>query len=172
MLPAGLQPPPLRLSPQELSGGKYDEADRNRLVGGIRLSDGGVYDNLGLEPVWKSFRVVLVSDGGAVFEAEPDTGLLWRMKRYSAIVGRGASAVCKRWLISSFVSGQLQGTTSPAAPKDLPDPPVTGRVILAWPLLWLAALASWWTMPLDAQLPRLLRRRVGHRVAPSGTIAG
>ena len=30
----------------------------------VRLSDGGLYDNLGLEPVWKSHRVVLVSDGG------------------------------------------------------------------------------------------------------------
>lgn len=30
------------------------------------LTDGGVYDNLGLEPVWKRYRTLLVSDGGAV----------------------------------------------------------------------------------------------------------
>jgi len=30
------------------------------------LTDGGVYDNLGLEPVWKRYKTVLVSDGGAV----------------------------------------------------------------------------------------------------------
>lgn len=29
------------------------------------LTDGGVYDNLGLEPVWKRYRTILVSDGGA-----------------------------------------------------------------------------------------------------------
>jgi NTE family protein len=28
------------------------------------LTDGGVYDNLGLEPVWKRYKTVLVSDGG------------------------------------------------------------------------------------------------------------
>ena len=33
-------------------------------VGGPRLSDGGVYDNLGLEPVWKHAHTVLISDGG------------------------------------------------------------------------------------------------------------
>ena len=30
------------------------------------LTDGGVYDNLGLEPVWKRYRTILVSDGGGV----------------------------------------------------------------------------------------------------------
>lgn len=30
----------------------------------VRLADGGVYDNLGLETVWKRCRTVLVSDGG------------------------------------------------------------------------------------------------------------
>lgn len=30
----------------------------------IRLSDGGVYDNLGLETAWKRYTNVLVSDAG------------------------------------------------------------------------------------------------------------
>jgi NTE family protein len=37
----------------------------------VTLSDGGVYDNLGLEPVIKRTRTVLVSDGGMPFEAKP-----------------------------------------------------------------------------------------------------
>jgi NTE family protein len=32
----------------------------------LLLTDGGVYDNLGLEPIWKRYRTILVSDGGAV----------------------------------------------------------------------------------------------------------
>jgi len=32
-----------------------------------RLTDGGVYDNLGLEPVLKRCATVLVSDGGGTF---------------------------------------------------------------------------------------------------------
>ena len=31
----------------------------------LRLTDGGIYDNLGLEPIWKRYRTILVSDGGA-----------------------------------------------------------------------------------------------------------
>jgi NTE family protein len=37
---------------------------------GFRLTDGGVYDNLGLETVWKRFRTLFVSDGGAGFDYE------------------------------------------------------------------------------------------------------
>lgn len=35
------------------------------------LTDGGIYDNLGLEPVWKRYKTILVSDGGAVTPASP-----------------------------------------------------------------------------------------------------
>lgn len=35
------------------------------------LTDGGVYDNLGLETAWKRCRMILVSDGGGRFEASP-----------------------------------------------------------------------------------------------------
>ncbi len=35
------------------------------------LADGGVYDNLGLEPIIKSARTVLVSDGGSPFKTKP-----------------------------------------------------------------------------------------------------
>lgn len=35
------------------------------------LVDGGVYDNLGIEAVWKRFRTVYVSDAGAAFAYDP-----------------------------------------------------------------------------------------------------
>jgi NTE family protein len=38
----------------------------------VTLSDGGVYDNLGLEPVIKRTRTILVSDGGMPFEPKPN----------------------------------------------------------------------------------------------------
>lgn len=31
----------------------------------VRLTDGGVYDNLGMETVWKRYRTLFISDGGA-----------------------------------------------------------------------------------------------------------
>ncbi|MCW2276538.1 NTE family protein [Rhodoblastus acidophilus] len=40
----------------------------------LLLTDGGVYDNLGLEPIWKRYRTILVSDGGLV---TPPLGSPW-----------------------------------------------------------------------------------------------
>ena len=35
------------------------------------LTDGGVYDNLGLETAWKRYDTILVSDGGGHLQPEP-----------------------------------------------------------------------------------------------------
>lgn len=47
---------------------------RRRILQDLRVTDGGVYDNMGLEPVWKSHRVVLVSDAGGLMDAEAERG--------------------------------------------------------------------------------------------------
>ena len=101
-------PLPLDLAPAAFKHG-------SRRAGGaapldVRLSDGGLYDNLGLEPVWKDHRTVLVSDGGAVFTSASDGGLFQRLGRYIAIVDNQAAALRKRWLISSFLDGAMSGT--------------------------------------------------------------
>src|SRR4029453_1419606 len=44
--PPVFNPLEMHLDPSAFSGGRYDEDDRDRLVRGISLSDGGVYDNL------------------------------------------------------------------------------------------------------------------------------
>lgn len=75
----------------------------------VRLSDGGLYDNLGLEPVWKSHETILVSDGGAVFGSLGDSGLLARLSRYVDVIDYQGVAVRKRWLISNFVSHAMYG---------------------------------------------------------------
>jgi len=108
--PPVFEPMRLRIAPERLRGGSYAKPDHAELVEKIGLSDGGVYDNFGLEPVWKSHRRLLVSDGGGVFEGETDVGLLWRIKRYATIQGSQVSALRKRWLIACFVSGELAGT--------------------------------------------------------------
>lgn len=43
----------------------------------VQLTDGGVYDNLGLEPVVKTCRTVLVSDGGGTFGEPADPARDW-----------------------------------------------------------------------------------------------
>ena len=98
---------PLRtkFNESDFMNGKCTEKDiREKCMGGLRLTDGGNYDNMGLEPVWKSHEFVLVSDGGGPFEFTPDRGLKWRIFRYADIVQNQARALRRRWLITSFTT--------------------------------------------------------------------
>lgn len=103
---------PLRMpfSPSRYKDGKAQGPDADTARAGISLSDGGVYDNLGLEPIWKDHAIVLSSDGGAVFDFEADKNFFGRVQRYVSIQGNQALALRKRWLISNFLSGVMQGT--------------------------------------------------------------
>jgi NTE family protein len=101
----------LRLNPADLKQGCAPRGkERDACLSDFRLTDGGDYDNMGLEPVWKSHAVVLVSDAGGLFTEESDKGLLWRIPRYQGIQERQARALRKRWLIASFSQGTLDGT--------------------------------------------------------------
>jgi len=101
---------------EKLRGGikvKARPRDFQELVTNIGLTDGGIYDNMGLEAVWKSHRTLLVSDGGATFDPEWDKGLkgiLWRLPRYAAVAGKQSLAVRRRWLMSNFILGEIDGT--------------------------------------------------------------
>jgi NTE family protein len=98
------------IDPKQLRGGRIPHGEeRDRCVRKLRLTDGGNYDNMGLEPVWKNHRVVLVSDGGATFDYAGDTNLLGRLLRYTAIIDRQAHSLRKRWLISSFINRVMEG---------------------------------------------------------------
>lgn len=109
--PPVFDPLPMRLSADTLRGGDAPAGpERDACIAGLRLSDGGLYDNMGLEPVWKDHEAVLVSDGGGIFSPEPDRGIVWRLERYVAIQGNQAEALRKRWLVSSFATGVLKGT--------------------------------------------------------------
>jgi len=100
----------LRLDPAELKQGSAPRGQhRDDCLSDFRLTDGGDYDNMGLEPVWKSHAVVLVSDAGGVFTEESDKGFFWRIPRYQGIQERQARALRKRWLIASFTQGTLDG---------------------------------------------------------------
>ena len=82
---------------------------RRQILQDLRVTDGGVYDNMGLEPVWKSHRVVLVSDAGGLMDAEADKSWTWRIKRYQSIQECQARGVRKRFLISGFTQGTIKG---------------------------------------------------------------
>ena len=66
MSPAFVKVPPGAI--EKLEGADLHE---DGYKGRLRLTDGGVYDNLGLEPVWKRYRTILVSDGGRAMPGNP-----------------------------------------------------------------------------------------------------
>lgn len=124
--PPVFSPLPIDLEPGDLEGGlATDHPQRDELINRLRLSDGGVYDNMGLEPVWKSHDTVLVSDGGATLDFAPDKGFPSRLGRYLAVQGNQAGALRKRWLLANFekhqMSGAYWGTGSARSSYELTD---------------------------------------------------
>jgi NTE family protein len=112
--PPVFEPQPVGLDPAQFRGGmvRADDPRRDELVREMRLTDGGVYDNMALEPVWKDHEVLLVSDGGATFDIRGHASMLRPLKalgRYMAVQGRQASAVRKRWLMAMFLEKETRG---------------------------------------------------------------
>jgi len=93
-----------RCDPATFVGGEYlaaENPNRDRLVKAVAWSDGGLYDNLGLDPVWTTHSKLAVSDGGAVFKREVATWLIARLFRYIDIGGNGGAEMRKRLLASN-----------------------------------------------------------------------
>jgi NTE family protein len=76
------------------------------------LSDGGVYDNLGLETVWKNYKTVLVSDGGGHLQAEESPYRDWARHAYRILdlIDNQVRCLRARQLIESFENGERAGT--------------------------------------------------------------
>jgi NTE family protein len=73
----------------------------------VVLSDGGVYDNLGLETAWKRYKSILVSDGGGQMQPEPEPKRDWARHafRINDIIDNQVRSLRKRQLIDAFKAG-------------------------------------------------------------------
>ena len=63
------------------------------------LTDGGVYDNTGMEPIWNSNKVVLVSDAGTPFDFKVPKWFGSRIMRYVDIGRNQVGALRRRAII-------------------------------------------------------------------------
>lgn len=109
--PPVLSPVIVKLAPQafkETQGADlYPRTEfRERIV----LTDGGAYDNLGLETVWR-FQTVLVSDAGAPFgyQGKPERDWLSQTRRVLDLAVNQSRALRKRWLIDRLKTPQQDG---------------------------------------------------------------
>ena len=96
------------------------------------LSDGGVYDNLGLETAWKRYDTILVSDGGGHLQPEPEPHEDWARHSYRVLdlIDNQVRSLRARQLIALYKAGERKGSywgirqpiTTYPAPHTLPCP--------------------------------------------------
>lgn len=89
-----------------------DEAPSEPLRKAHWLTDGGVYDNLGLETAWHRHRTLLISDGGGFLHIDAAPKRNWAQHgiRVAGIVDGQVRALRKRELIQGFQAGMRTGT--------------------------------------------------------------
>lgn len=104
--PPVLSPAVLNLDPAAFTPGSGTDLQAPPYTERAVLSDGGVYDNLGLETAWKNYRTVLVSDGGGQMPAEPRPRPDWLRHglRVLKTVDNQVRALRKRQLIASYTA--------------------------------------------------------------------
>jgi NTE family protein len=75
------------------------------------LSDGGVYDNMGIEPIWKNCGTVLVSDAGQKISPDEEPAEDWgrHILRVLDLVDNQVRSLRKRQVVGSFVAGLRKG---------------------------------------------------------------
>ncbi len=102
--PPFLSPARLPVDPKDFVRDKSSKFPEASLPSEVLLTDGGVYDNLGLEMVWKKYRTVLVSDAGNRIRYEPRQGsnFVSHTLRAVEIMQAQASSLRKRQLLEAF----------------------------------------------------------------------
>ena len=94
----------------------------------IVLTDGGVYDNMGIETAWKNYQTCLVSDAGGKMQPEPEPKHDWARHAYRVLdlIDNQVRSLRKRQIIEAYVNpnddhdGTYWGIRSHV--KDFPAP--------------------------------------------------
>lgn len=130
--PPVLSPMEMRLDPGSFRPNSGTDLQREPFTSKVILSDGGVYDNLGLETAWKRYDTILVSDGGGQLEAEEEPKSDWAQHSYRVLnlIDNQVRALRKRQVIGSYTAdpqdaihrkGSYWGIRTNIADYGLPD---------------------------------------------------
>jgi NTE family protein len=109
--PPVLSPLELNLEPSSFEPGSGSGLQIEPYTSEVVLTDGGVYDNLGLETAWKRYSTIWVSDAGGMYSAEEDPKRDWisHTKRVMDLIDNQVRSLRKRQLIGSFEAGLRKG---------------------------------------------------------------
>jgi NTE family protein len=104
--PPVLSPVELDLDPEDFTPNSGTDLQGNDFRTQVVLTDGGVYDNLGLETAWKRYKTILVSDAGGGFGAEADPQRDW--VRHSArilfVIDNQVRSLRKRQIVGAYLA--------------------------------------------------------------------
>ena len=90
----------------------HEDLHRPPFLTHVVLTDGGVYDNMGLETAWKRYDTILVSNGGGKMAPQEDPHTDWARHalRVNDIIDNQVRSLRARHVIDSFRSGIRKGT--------------------------------------------------------------
>jgi NTE family protein len=110
--PPVLSPVELKLHPQDFDPATAGDLQKPPFNSDVILTDGGVYDNLGLETIWKMYQTILVSDGGGATPDDPNPRKDWAQHAYRILelLDNQVGSLRKRWVVGSFQNKQRDGT--------------------------------------------------------------
>jgi NTE family protein len=110
--PPILSPMTLELDPASFNEQGRGENFKAPFTSEAVLTDGGVYDNLGLETAWKSCRTVLVSDGGGKMGPEGSVHGDWLRQalRVNSVIDNQVRSLRKRQTVDGFKRKERAGT--------------------------------------------------------------
>src|SRR5205809_287171 len=109
--PPFLSPARFRFREADYTKGSGQDLQYAPYTTGVQLTDGGVYDNLGLETTWKRYRTVLVSDAAARVQPQEKVKGNWISQsiRVEELVHAQVGSLRKRQLIASYLANERQG---------------------------------------------------------------
>jgi NTE family protein len=110
--PPFLSPAVLKLNPNDFAPTTKGDLQFKPYTSEVVLTDGGVYDNLGLETAWKSYETILVSDGGGGPSVEPRPKREWlaHVYRVLQLLDTQVRSLRKRQVIGSYQLKLRKGT--------------------------------------------------------------
>jgi NTE family protein len=109
--PPVLSPCKLELDEEDFTPNSGVDLQRPPFTTDVVLSDGGVYDNLGLETAYKRYDTLLVSDAGGQMQAEESPKEDWAQHSYRVlnVIDNQVRSLRKRLLIEAFRRGDRKG---------------------------------------------------------------